>query len=365
MSDYQQIPGSIRSFLATKAQTWNDHTADLATQYWMLCDETNERLRRCAEYLRRGMGSAAVHLSECLPNLLQAVSALQFAERGAWADLCVIHGMPAPPMLETDCMEELKAAYEREKSLSPLLSRHRLLAIAKAPIRDRLQVARMLVAEDPNNPAWADEVLSLEQIRLAEMEASAQEAANAGNEGLIQQLSNELAAGPWRHDIPRELHELIEKGMADGRSRRAMAELAAVADEVANILESNAPAARLVSPVRRWRELVEIPGVIVPDEMLAKVQPALELQAEEERRQTELQNVRPLQHLFATPEPVARTDTVPAFGHRRWVSIAMTVISIIVISAVIYYIRFAQVIRIKPPATQSPGCLQPGSLHHA
>jgi len=40
--------------LATKAQTWTGHTADLATQYAALCDETNERLRRCADYLRRG-----------------------------------------------------------------------------------------------------------------------------------------------------------------------------------------------------------------------------------------------------------------------------------------------------------------------
>src|SRR5580704_1288388 len=51
MSAYQQIPGNIRSLLATKARTWTDHAADLATQYAAMCDETNQRLRRCSEYL--------------------------------------------------------------------------------------------------------------------------------------------------------------------------------------------------------------------------------------------------------------------------------------------------------------------------
>ena len=55
MSDYQQIPGSIRSLLATKSQTWTKNAADLATQYAARCDDANQRLRRCAEYLRRGI----------------------------------------------------------------------------------------------------------------------------------------------------------------------------------------------------------------------------------------------------------------------------------------------------------------------
>ena len=305
MSDYQQIPGSIRSFLATSARTWTEHSADLATVYATLCDETNERLRRCAEYLRRGMDSSAIHLAECQPNLVNAVAALQFPERSDWAEICITHGVPAPPVLEAECLHAIQAACEREKRLQPLLSRHRLLAIAKAPAAVRLDVAWRLAEEEAANPAWAQEIASLESARLQEIDRSAHTALQDRDELTIQALWEELTGPRWRRDIPAEIHDSLHRAVLAADARRAQADLPEAAAQIVSAFAEQAPPERLNDLIARWKKLAATPGVAVPDDLAAKVEPTLAWQAGEARRQKKLEEVRPLQQLAAAQAPAA------------------------------------------------------------
>lgn len=306
MSDYQQIPGSIRSLLATKSQTWTNHAADLATQYAQLCDDTNQRLRRCAEYLRRGMTSAAIHLADCQPNLVQAVGSLRFPERAAWADLCVNHGMPAPAVLEADCLDQLNAAYEREKTLQPLLSRHRLLAIAKAPAQARLEVTRMLAGEDRDNPAWPQEIRALELVRLDEIEVEARTAVRDRNNTAIESLWDELNARRWLNEIPRSIHDPLEQATSGLKARRTRAELPALAAELSAAFRTDPPSAELGNLVKKWKEKIATLTDPVPPDLAAQVKPALDWEIAEQRRKLELQEVKPLQYLFeSSSEPKA------------------------------------------------------------
>jgi hypothetical protein len=301
MSLYQQIPGNIRSLLATKAQRWTDHAADLANQYAAMCDETNQRLRRCTEYLRRGMTSAAIHLAECQPNLIQAVNWLQFPERSAWADLCVTNGMRAPAVLEAECIEKINAIADRERVLQPLHSRHRLLAIAKAPARARLEVTRMLAVEDPENPAWGEEILGLETVRLGELAVEVQAAQRQRNEAAMQALAEELTVHPWRRSIPGPVRDPLQKFAERITAQRVSGELPALATTIASTLRLNPPL--LPELLRRWRDLCDTPGVPMPADLKAQVQPALDWQAAEQKRKRDLEEVKPLEHLFVPSEP--------------------------------------------------------------
>ena len=110
MVDYKEIPELIRAFLAASdangQRGWNDETADLAESYITLVKEANDRLRRCAEYLHRGMRSEAVHLAECQPRLLELAEALRLP------DPVVSDAAPAWP-----------TAFLRRRSCSPTGSR--------------------------------------------------------------------------------------------------------------------------------------------------------------------------------------------------------------------------------------------------
>ena len=325
MSDYQHIPGGIRSFLATKAQTWSEHSINLATQYAILCDQTNQRLRRCAEYLRLGMLSAAVHLADCQPNLCQSVTHLQFAERGAWADLCVTNGMPAPAVLEIDCLDQLKEAYEREKKLEPLLSRQRILAIAKAPAGQRLEVARILATEDPENSCWIEEILILESARFYEIGNEAKGAIRDQNDQVLQSLLTELSTNPWRLDVPEDVTQLVQNAIAATEVRRGLKELPSLAAELSSKFEPESATAEVIEHINCWKVLTAIPGLEVPPDLQALVQPALDWQNGQRQRQDAIAEAKPLAHLFEPEQAPLR--------RKRRTSLLLSILAIIVVAA--------------------------------
>ncbi|HZK79639.1 MAG TPA: hypothetical protein VFC46_01195, partial [Humisphaera sp.] len=111
MSDFQKITDAIRAFLVAGDRSWNNELPDLAANYAAACREANDRMRRCAEYLRRGMRSEAVHLADCQPNLIEMAAALRFVETPDWAQVCAANGLTiAPPLIEgrADDLEEAR-----------------------------------------------------------------------------------------------------------------------------------------------------------------------------------------------------------------------------------------------------------------
>ena len=131
MADYEEIPETIRSFLAIEGHPWSEDLTEVAQSYASLCREANSAAAAMADYLRRGMRSEAVHLAECQPKLLPMVDALQIPDFAAWAKACVANGLAPPPELLTDQLPQLEAAAEIEEGSRPLEDRYRLLSLAK------------------------------------------------------------------------------------------------------------------------------------------------------------------------------------------------------------------------------------------
>lgn len=319
MSDYQHIPAGIRAVLAAKGYQWNDHAADLATHYASLCREVNVRLRRCADYLRGGMRSEAIHLAECQPKLVEAATSLLFPEQAAWAELCVANGAPAPPVLAVEGLDAVTDAYAREQALRPLLSRHRLLALAQAPAKARLEVLRLLATEDADNRAWPEAIVLLEAVRLRELRTEFRAALKSGDTASIEDVASELIDQPWRSSLPADLRTSAEKAGTNLRARRALADLTALAPQLLAAYKGHGqPGANghLAEYATRWRELAATTGVTIAPELAEQVQPALDLQAAEDRRREEMEEVKPFQHFL---EPGTYDPPVPVWYRRRLV----------------------------------------------
>src|SRR5687767_11483848 len=126
MTDYPRVVEGIFAVLHAPDRAPADAVRELAGAYVGACREVNDRLRRCEEFLRQGLRTEAVHYAQAEPVLLEAVAALDFAERPQWEDLAHRHGMPPPPPLLLDTAEALNRAYAEEQPLDELLRRHRL-----------------------------------------------------------------------------------------------------------------------------------------------------------------------------------------------------------------------------------------------
>src|SRR5688572_10134682 len=81
MIDYSRIVDDLRSAMGSASPEWVDFLRAAAADYSVACEEVNERLRRCGEYLRKGLRSEAIQLAEIEPTLLDCVALLDFSER--------------------------------------------------------------------------------------------------------------------------------------------------------------------------------------------------------------------------------------------------------------------------------------------
>src|SRR5438270_851670 len=140
MQDHQAIVDNIRGFLAGSDQTSSPELAEWAVAYATYCNDANARLRRSVDYLRRGLRSEAIHMAEIEPRLLDFTATLDLPEIEAWESLCGTYGLQRPPRLAIEAAQELNEAYAIEQPLRSLLTQHRMLALARAPLVDRLQV---------------------------------------------------------------------------------------------------------------------------------------------------------------------------------------------------------------------------------
>lgn len=181
MLDYQRIVDDVRSALFSSDQNGEDFLQAAAADYALAIDEVNERLRHCGAFLRKGLRSEALQLSEIEPNLLDIVTVLDFAERESWDALLKIHGLASPAPLMLEVAAELNEAYAIEKPLAALLQRHRLLAMSRSPLRLRVETLRKLAEADPDSAVWDKDLRIFERERLKEIQQEAPQAIAAAD----------------------------------------------------------------------------------------------------------------------------------------------------------------------------------------
>ena len=98
-------------------------------------------------FLGQGLRSEAIHMADEQPNLMDLVAALDLPDPDAWAEFCQQSDLPVPPPLQMDRAAQLNEAYAQDQPMEHLLSRHRLLALSRAPIAQRLEVLRQMKAD--------------------------------------------------------------------------------------------------------------------------------------------------------------------------------------------------------------------------
>lgn len=202
MDDYQRLVDDIRSWLHAPDPARTTALRDLAQDYSEKCRDANQRLRRCDDFLKRGLDSEAIHLAETEPILLDTLAILDFPERPQWEHTVQLQGYPVAPPLRLDVAETLNAAYARLQPLEPLLKQHRRLALTRAPLGERLETLRQLAAEDSGNSAWKEDIATFEKARLQQLEKEVAEAVRDGNTPALNALIRELQQTAWQQPPP-------------------------------------------------------------------------------------------------------------------------------------------------------------------
>src|SRR5271170_794602 len=223
MSFAQQLIGRMRDILDASDQSQTPEFMDVATEYLELCRSTNERLRRCSHFLRQNLRTEAIHLAEADPNLLDLVAILDFPERQAWRKLCASHSMPEPPNLDIDAATELNEAYALVQPLETLLVRHRRLALAVAPLSERLAVMRKLAELDPGSSFWQQDIRTFEDARVDELRRQINQPGIEFN--TAERLKHEIDTAQWLISFPPDLKKASYLVVSRLRGKTALREL--------------------------------------------------------------------------------------------------------------------------------------------
>ncbi len=280
MPSPRQIVLEIEAFLALGDADGENASRSLAASYAELCRGANGRLRRCADYVRRGLRSEAIHTAELEPDLLTLVADLDFERVETWDAFCAREQLDRAPRLLVDVARELNEAYVTEQPLRGLLRQLRVQNLARAPLRDRLQVLRRLAAVDPETVAWPEDVEAFEHARLREARAETDAFLQGGKLESLGRLLADLTEQPWRIAVPADLVARVRAAIRQVETARAHAELHALLPELhdAHSAMSYDRASELLT---RWRAIAQSAGVDVPEELEAQVRPVADWAAAE------------------------------------------------------------------------------------
>jgi hypothetical protein len=250
MTNLQETVDELRFILQREVIEDRPELWGLVAKYGELCHEANVRLRRCEEFLKQGLRSEAIHLAEQSPALLDVVATLDFAERPQLLDVVDMYFQQPPEPLLLDVAAHLNEAYALQEPLQKLLDQHRLFALARCPLRDRLGVLRKLADLDSATPYWEDDILDMEKARQDEMDAESRTASAAGNVAVLQALASEAQNPTWRSEFPAGLLKSLKSRGSQTSKRKASGRL----EELCGELHA-AFSALDVASARRCREV--------------------------------------------------------------------------------------------------------------
>jgi hypothetical protein len=193
----------------------------------------------------------------------------------------------------------LNDAYALDQPLEHLLARHRLLALSRAPVRERLDVLRRIAEIDTTNNAWEKDIRVFERARLKELPTAFYNAVKKRDENAITHLMDEINKNTWFEPVPIDLATAVSDAFNRMQRAACEAELKKLVDPL-----RDAFAARSFQECRalaeRWKKIMANYGVqrISPD-LEDEIRPVVAFIHETQRREEMLKRFRESCRTFA------------------------------------------------------------------
>ncbi len=228
--DVFELIDEIRRFLLSSDQRKNAQIELLAKEYAEASREVNARLGKCARLLRQGLKSESLHAAREKPDLIDVAQAIEFAERSQWIEIVDLYDLESPPDIDLKSAEFLQAAYADDAGVHDLLRAHRLLAVARGPVKSRLAILRKLKNADADNPIWLEDIKLFENERINEIKSTYNDVVQSNSYEMILDIYEELTSREWSQPIPVSIVHNVGSALEKMRKVRDLSELKTIAD---------------------------------------------------------------------------------------------------------------------------------------
>lgn len=257
MAEISEIHELLESVRVTLSSSMNPNREELDRLHSELDGEirlANKRLRECDALLAEGHRSEAIQLAEQEPNLLEVVSILDFPELPEWNDFVAELGLTVTPELQIDIATDINSAYSEDEPLERLLRKFRVLSLARAPLRSRIDLLRQIAKRDPGTAYWKDDLRSYEEVRIRQIADESRAAVSSRDVSRIRTISEELHKKPWSVKPDRRVMDKIDAAMAEIKKLDATRQLQKLTVQLKDATEAgDAELARDLE--ERWQQL--------------------------------------------------------------------------------------------------------------
>jgi hypothetical protein len=314
--DCQQLVDELRTFLQSNDMTSVDRLEKYAKDYGTWCQETNQRLRRCDEYLKKGLRAEAIHFAQVEPPLLDMVAILDFPEESDLRKTLAFYNIAEPPRLLMKAAAALNQAYAEEQPLEELMRNHRQLALARAPLGARLKTMRQIAKLDKNNLVWGDDIRVFEAARLREIQIEAADQANQDNTDWITEIAKELKDNVWLTPPPASVADPILRQAAEGAREQAKLSLDVIAWQLESAKAKNDLAQAKDLRSRYLAKMKEL-GMSREDPLAAAIERSVSwLYKQEDQQARDLEYQNALADLETALDGNAARDRITRLYHR-------------------------------------------------
>lgn len=184
----------------------------IANWYSDEVDFLNDELLRTHQLFATGEKQKAFQtLLNGDPNLRENYRLIDFDRSNEWANFCTQQKITVPSEIEHDTFESLESALDDFAPVESLLERMRILVLGDAPAFSRHAILRLLCRRDPSNPAWKEDLLSLERFRIQRLPVEIAEARDQFDRKRLIDLATEIKTVKWESDIPSELKIFVQE----------------------------------------------------------------------------------------------------------------------------------------------------------
>ncbi|MBM4097425.1 MAG: hypothetical protein FJ261_11685 [Planctomycetes bacterium] len=219
--DPHQVVQQIQGFLRSNNQELTQEIRELSREYADWGRHAADRLRRCEEFLQKGLRSEAVHHARLDPPLLDLAGTLLFPQHGQWDEVVTMYGLPSTPVaaVPPETLAELNHAFAEEEILANDMRQYRRLVLDRSPLAVLAEKLRAMLLLEPNHPGLKDNLRDVEAQKVADILESIRKADRAGKPDEVGLYHKELVATPWISPPSAAIVDEIQRIFNKNRSR--------------------------------------------------------------------------------------------------------------------------------------------------
>ncbi len=197
--DPNQVVQQIQGFLRSNNQELTQEIRELARDYADWGRHAADRLRRCEEFLQKGLRSEAVHHARLDPPLLDLAGVLLFPQHPQWDEVATLYGLPSTPLaaVPPESLAELNHAFAEEEVLANDMRQYRRMVLEQAPLSNRAEKLRAMLMLEPDHRGLKENLHDVEVQLVADILEQIRKADRAGKPDDVGKRHQELITTPW------------------------------------------------------------------------------------------------------------------------------------------------------------------------